>query len=165
MKAWVFWGAAAVVLATGNGLVAHKESVLRTGEVMYLKLAPVDPRSLLQGDYMILSYEVERAAQGAARAARGVSGRLVVRLDERRVAHFVRVHEGEALGEGEHLLRYRKRRWGIRLGAEAFFFQEGHASYYELADYGELRVAPSGDSVLVGLCWRNLERLGPNATR
>jgi uncharacterized membrane-anchored protein len=158
MRTWLFWGVAVAVLAVGNGLVAHKERVLRTGETMFLKLAPVDPRSLIQGDYMVLSYEMSNAARGRARAQ---SGCLVVTVDALGIARFVRVHGGEPLGEGERLLRYRNRAWGVRLGAESFFFQEGHARFYEKAKYGEFRVAPSGTSVLAGLRGEGLERLGP----
>ena len=39
----------------------------------------------------------------------------------------------------------------VKIGTDAFDFQEGHAGRYERARYGELRLAPSGVSVLVGL--------------
>jgi uncharacterized membrane-anchored protein len=48
----------------------------------------------------------------------------------------------------------------VRLGAESFFFQEGHAQLYNGARYGEVRVAPSGTSVLVGLRGQEREPLG-----
>jgi uncharacterized membrane-anchored protein len=67
------------------------------------------------------------------------------------VARFVRRHEGGPLAPGELLLRYRVRDGRVRLGAESFLFQEGHAERYAGARYGELRVAEGGDSVLVGL--------------
>jgi uncharacterized membrane-anchored protein len=79
-------------------------------------------------------------------------GKLVVRKDADGVGHLVRLYTpGEALGPDELLLRYRRRRWETQLGAEAFYFQEGSADRYARARYGELRVAPSGESVLVGL--------------
>ena len=158
MRTWVFWGVTAVVLAVTNGLIAHKESVLRSGQTMFLELAPVDPRSLIQGDYMVLRYKLARDVGSKVKAP---SGHLVVTLDERQVATFVRVHGGEALADGERLLRFRRRRHLLRLGAESFFFQEGHARHYENAKFGELRVAPSGNSVLVGLRDKNLQPLGP----
>ena len=39
----------------------------------------------------------------------------------------------------------------IRIGTDAFFFQEGHAARYQGAKFGELRVGASGESVLIGL--------------
>ena len=43
---------------------------------------------------------------------------------------------------------------------EAFYFQEGHADRFQQAAYGELKVTPGGDSVLVGLRDKNLDSLG-----
>ena len=76
----------------------------------------------------------------------------MLRLDENGVGRFVR-HDapGTPLAPGELLLRYKVRQGRVRLGAEAFFFQEGHAERYEQAKYGELRVTGDGSSVLVGL--------------
>jgi uncharacterized membrane-anchored protein len=142
-----------------NVQISKKERTLAGGRIMLLELAPVDPRSLMQGDYMVLRYR-------AADTGRGDSiprdGTLVVSLDENNIATFRRIYSpGETLASGEHLLRYRKRGRGVRLGAESFFFQEGHARYYSSAKYGELRVTETGDSVLAGLRGQNLERLGP----
>ena len=44
-----------LVLAVVNGAILKKQAVVESGERVVLKLAPVDPRSLMQGDYMILS--------------------------------------------------------------------------------------------------------------
>ena len=55
------------------------------------------------------------------------------------------------LAAGEHLLFYRRRGGRIRIGTDAFFFQEGHAARYERAKFGELRVDASGESLLIGL--------------
>jgi len=68
------------------------------------------------------------------------------------VAVFVRRYtEGEPLAAGEHLLSYRRRGGRIKIGTDAFFFQEGHAPRYARAKYGELRVNWSGESLLIGL--------------
>jgi uncharacterized membrane-anchored protein len=136
-----------LILAFFNWSVAKKEAVLRDGQTLLIELAPVDPRSLIQGDYMRLEYRLaEHADRSWAR-----DGRMVVRLDDRGVAEFVRAHDGRALGPDELLLQYRRRSGRVRVGSDAFFFQEGHAERYAGAKYGELRVDGSGGSVLVGL--------------
>ena len=156
MKRWIFWLIALGLLAVMNWMIIEKENVRRSGTRMYLRLAPVDPRSLMQGDYMALNYEMTNAfRQDPARK----DGHLVVALDERGVARFARFHEGTPLAPGEYLLRYRVRD-RVRLGAESYFFQEGHADRYAGARYGELRVARTGDSVLVGLADDHLRPLG-----
>jgi len=149
----IFAGLALVVLALVV-LVVRKERVLSHGTPVLLELAPVDPRSLMQGDYMVLDYAVSRKVGQSATPRQGL---LVLRLDADGVGHFVRQHTPDApLAPGELLLGYKERDGRIRLGAESFFFQEGHAERYAGAKYGELRVASDGSSVLVGL--RNAER-------
>ena len=144
----VLWLGAFVVLVAPNFMILQKERLLAEGTKMLLPLAPRDPRALIQGDYMALRYDLPFSAED--RLPR--DGRLVVTLDEDSVASVDRLYEDdEPLNAGEHLLRYRRRGGHIRLGAESFFFQEGHADVYRNARYGELRVSESGESVLVGL--------------
>ena len=129
--------------------IVRKERLLATGEVVLLELAPVDPRSLIQGDYMRLDYALTRAID--AQAAWPRDGAVVVRLDSIGVATFIRRHDAAALQPGETLLRYRKRDRVVRVASNAYFFEEGSARKFEAARYGELRVARDGNSVLVGL--------------
>jgi uncharacterized membrane-anchored protein len=60
-RAWI----AAIVLAllqTGILLfvIVSHATILRTGTEVLLKAAPVDPRDLLRGDYVILNYDISR---------------------------------------------------------------------------------------------------------
>jgi uncharacterized membrane-anchored protein len=156
MRAAVIFGGLALALGAPAALVVQKESVLASGRTVLLELAPTDPRSLMQGDYMVLDYAVSRERLEDLRQ-QPRDGHLVLRLDEQGVGRFVRFDTpGTELAPGEFKLRYRVRQQRVRLGAESFFFQEGHADRYERARYGELRVADSGSSVLVGL--RDTER-------
>lgn len=147
------------------GLSLHKQQVLRDGERVFLQLAPVDPRSLMQGDYMALRYDLQ-GQLGAASQAWPLEGQVVVRLDERGVAEFERLHQGAELTVQERLLDYRKRgeRVGARwptfgFGSSTFLFEEGQAQRFEQAEYGELRVLPDGRAVLVGLVGEDLSPL------
>ncbi len=154
MRARVIFAGLALVVVAMAVLVIRKERVLSHGTPVLLELAPVDPRSLIQGDYMVLDYAVSREVP---RRNGPEEGKLVLRLDEQGVGRFVRVHAPDApLAPGELLLRYKVRGGRVRLGAESFFFQEGHAERYTGARYGELRVTEDGSSVLVGL--RDAER-------
>jgi uncharacterized membrane-anchored protein len=147
MKNALLFGGLALVLAVVNVSIARKEALLANGTVVLVELAPVDPRSLIQGDYMRLEYELASSSE----ASWPRDGRMVVRLDEQGVARFVRRDDGSPLVVGERLLQYRRRARRTRVGSDAFFFQEGHAARYANAKYGELRVDRSGGSVLVGL--------------
>ena len=140
---------AILVLTVINFKIYEKEQLLVEGTPILLELAPVDPRSLMQGDYMILRYKLARSPE-----LQNVEndGYLIITPDKNQVAQLLGIYEaGMRLSTEELRLRYRKRGHEIQLGAESFFFQEGHAQYYDKARYGELRVTSSGESVLVGL--------------
>lgn len=153
MRAALFWLGLVMCLAVPGVLIAQKERLLETGRVVLLPLAPVDPRSLMQGDYMDLRYRLAddvfgASDQGDAWPDRGV---VVVRLDAEGVAELVRLDRGEPLAPDEQRLRYHKRRGLPRFGAESYLFEEGRADYYAVARFGELRVAEDGTALLAGL--------------
>jgi uncharacterized membrane-anchored protein len=148
------------VLAAANYTIHSRERQLMDGAVVLLALAPVDPRSLMQGDYMALRFKVAGDAFGRGPQEDARDGRIVVRLDERGVGSFARRDGGEPLAAGEMLLRYRIRDRQVKFATNAFFFQEGHAQHYADARYGEFRVSPSGELLLTHLRGENLERLG-----
>ena len=129
--------------------IVGKERLLANGDTVLLELAPVDPRSLIQGDYMRLRYAITRPIEEQFNWP--PDGAIVVTLDAQGVATFVRHHEMQALQPGEHLLRYRKRDRRVRVATDAFYFEEGSARRYERARYGELKVDREGNSVLVGM--------------
>lgn len=155
----------------------QKQRILAEGERVLLPLAPVDPRSLLQGDYMVLRYALEQEIRDhdapepsafepsafEAPADLPRHGRLIVVIDDQRVGHFARFDEGGPLGPDEHRIEYRLREgWGgwLRIGAESFLFEEGRGEQYEAARYGELMVAEDGEVVLIGLRDADLQPLG-----
>lgn len=147
-----------VALALPGYMIAAKEQVLEDGRSLLLRLRPVDPRSLIQGDYMILAYEIASEVRSARSLPR--TGVIVVRVDADRVARFARLDDGRPLAADEQRLRYRLRSDDLRLGAESFFFAEGTGDRYEAAAFGELMVDESGESVLIGLRDAERERLG-----
>lgn len=153
--------AGVILLAAVNWTIYSREQHLAHGAVVLLELAPVDPRSLMQGDYMALRFKVEADA-GPALVKSG-DGHIVVRVDERGVGQYVRRFSGESLGDREAALRYRVREGRVKFATNAFFFEEGTAQAYATARFGELRVAPSGDLLLTGLRDEKLRRLGPRS--
>ena len=51
---------AGVQTAALGYMIESKASILRSGRDVLLKTVPVDPRDLLRGDYVILSYDISR---------------------------------------------------------------------------------------------------------
>ena len=61
MKSWAriaFLTVVAAQLVFLIGFIGIRETALFTGTEVVLQTVPVDPRSLLQGDYAILDYEI-----------------------------------------------------------------------------------------------------------
>lgn len=150
----------AIVVTLINLEIVGKERILRDGKTVLLRLAPRDPRSLLQGDYMALRYSMAGEVAGQARQVDKNDGLAVIELTELNEASFVGLHDGQPLADGQFLLRYRKRGESVRLASDAFFFEEGSGPDYSSARFGEIRVNASGDAVLVGLRNADGERLG-----
>lgn len=176
-RAIVLFAGLGLVLLAVCALVLQKERLVSRGTRLYLELAPRDPRSLMQGDYMRLDYRIAREGRdlaarqheasdddggepGERREAWPDRGTLVVRPDERGIARLVRRNAGEPLAPGEILVRYRRQGWQLHVGTDAWYFQEGTASLYETARYGEVAVGPRGDVLLVALRDEQLAVLG-----
>lgn len=116
-------------------------------------LAPLDPRSLIQGDYMDLRYDNRLLPPGQSVDSLPRRGVLVVALDEgTREARRLRLHDGRGEpGPDQHLLAYRISQGRLVVGADSFLFQEGTADLHDGASHGILRVAPDGTALLTGL--------------
>ena len=152
-----------IILAGVNYTIYSREQQLSNGQIVLLELAPVDPRSLMQGDYMALDFAINRTAFSAASAEQSEGlkdGDLVVSLDKNSVAHFKRFTDNSAKSGDEVLLRYRIRDGQPKFATNAYFFQEGTAEQYESARYGEFRVSKSGNMILTKLRDAQFAELG-----
>ncbi len=150
-----------LVLAALNYGIYEKEQIKAQGEMLLLELAPVDPRSLMQGDYMRLRYAIARNAPAKELTPHKKRGYMVIQVDGDNVAQFVRFQREEDLAAGEKLLHFHKRYNGVLIVPDSFFFQEGHAGYYEDAKYGVFKFDDSGEHLLVGLADENKQLISP----
>lgn len=156
---WTKWGLvvpAVLVLAIINHGIWQKEQVLRQGTTVFVELAPVDPRSLMQGDYMALSF----ALPASTDTQMAESGFVVAKRSTNGVATLARFHDGaSALAEDELLIEVAHQGTGYVLVTNAWFFKEGEAGRWSGARYGEFRVDRNGKAVLVTLRGAKLEKL------
>ncbi len=158
--------AGVLILALLNWNIFKRERLIEQGRIVLLQLAPVDPRSLMQGDYMALHFALANELQRTtSRGEPSEDGIAILNLDERNIAQFVRLDDGQPLQSGEVRLRYRVRdgRGNIKIATNAFFFEEGQGAIYETARYGEFRVDDSGDAILTQLRDEQLKVLGRSA--
>lgn len=149
-----------IVIVLINVEIAGKERILQDGTTLLLRLAPRDPRSLLQGDYMALRYAMADQVAAQAKQIEQDDGVIVIESGELNEAKFIAIYDGQPLQGRQHLLRYRKRGESVRLASDAFFFEEGSWADYSRARFGEIRVNANGDAVLVGLRNADGERAG-----
>lgn len=162
MRTLLIWLAASFVFGNFYTMIAHKEALLREGQTVYLQLAPVDPRSLMQGDYMALNYAIMNKLNHDyfdQDRQHPNSGVLIIRLDAQQVGVFVRYDDGKPLAPGEHRLKYHHSDWRAVIGAESYFIPEGSGSTFDHAVYGELKLEPDGTPLIVALCDRERHRL------
>lgn len=121
-----------------------KEKGYRKEEPFYLKLAPVDPRSLLQGDYMILHYDIIEQAKEKIRVLQNRNqtdmrrGFIVLRLDKDRLAHFQDVVEEPYSDKNLLFVAFRFNGITLKINADTFLFQEGQAKRYQEVQYSKV---------------------------
>lgn len=158
----------ALVLVVMTRSIAKYENHLVTGDTVLLALAPVDPRGFMQGDYMTLSYALERDVFAALNRDPGSyptneQGYVIVALDQHNVGQFVRLaaNQSKNLASNEMAIHYRIRNGAMQLATNAFFFQEGHGEAFEAAEYGLFRVNDNGEPLLTNLVDKDFKVISP----
>ena len=155
----------ALILGVMTMNIAKYENHLATGNTVLLALAPVDPRGFMQGDYMTLSYALERDVFAALNKDPGSyptneEGYVIVAIDNHNVGQFVRLaadNQPENLATNEMAIHYRIRNGSMQLATNAFFFQEGHGEAFEAAQYGLFRVNDKGEPLLTEMVDSNFQ--------
>lgn len=155
-----------LVMVSASTLIIGHERTLRDGQLVYLELAPVDPRSLMQGDYMALDYALNRELEAQMALQKMHSGEqsafALLALDELGRTSFVGLADAVVRADDQVSLRVRQQGSRFSLGPNAFFFQEGTAGIYQRARWGGFRVAENGTALLVSLHDGELKALGFN---
>ena len=148
-----------LVLSVVMYAVVGHERTLRDGQLVLLELAPVDPRSLMQGDYMALRFAVD-GQLGSDGDKWPTYAHLHVGAEGRAVLAGTGDEPSSEPGMVSMRIRQSERRASV--GPNAFFFQEGTAAVYEKARWGGFRVAADGTALLTALYDENLQLLGSN---
>ena len=151
---------ALLVVVAANVSIWQKEDLIAHGQPVFVDLAPADPRSLMQGDFMRLDFRIPPEVQADLG---GLLDRrrphVVARRDARDIVTLLRVHKGEALAPGELRIELTPVHGEWVLVSDAWSFAEGEAARWAAARYGEFRVDATGRALLVGLRGPGLEKL------
>ena len=165
MRKWLILLCAALILAVVNFGIWQNEKLIKNGKIVLLELAPLDPRSLMQGDYMALHFAMAAAINAALpNQSENVTDSVIVQLDAQRRASFVALEQQQALQAEQLRLQFRLRNGDVKFATNAFFFQEGSGEIYEQAKYGLFRVGPDGTLLLTHLVDAQLQALGQTKT-
>lgn len=160
-RKWLIVLSTLLIFGVVNIGIWKSEKLIEQGEVVLLELAPVDPRSLMQGDYMALRYTMADAISAQLTDTdTSINGQVIVELDQQRRAKFVGVDQQQPLADGQLRLQFRLRHGQVKLATNAFFFQEGTGEIYESAKYGLFRVGQDGNLLLTHLVDEQLHPLG-----
>lgn len=152
--------AALLVLLVANSAIWQKESLIAQGQPLFVPLAPVDPRSLMQGDYMALRFAFSDGVRVADTAlAAGQRPYVVAKRDARGIATVMRPDLGNPLADDELRVELSPKNGDWVLVTDAWFFKEGEAERWTQAKYGEFRVGKDGRALLVGLRGADLKAL------
>jgi uncharacterized membrane-anchored protein len=152
--------AAVLVLLVANGGIWQKENLIAHGQPLFVPLAPVDPRSLMQGDYMALRFDLpDDMAFADTPLASGQRPHVVARRDARGIATDLHPDLGAPLSSDELRVELSPKNGNWVLVTDAWFFKEGEGERWAQAKYGEFRVTPDGRALLVGLRGENLGAL------
>lgn len=156
-------GTLATVLVA-NGVIWQKQDLIARGKPVFMELMPVDPRSLMQGDYMHLRFATLDARQLPLLESMGSKRpRVVLQLDARGIATVQRLHTpGQPLAPHEMLLELSPKDGNWVVVTDAWYFKEGQAQIWQAARYGEFRVLPDGRALLVGMADAALQPITPN---
>ena len=148
-----------LILVIVNFSIYKKEQHIKNGKIIFLKLAPVDPRSLMQGDYMALRFDIEQKIQKNIPINKSIDGFIVVSVDKNNIAKYLRIYNNKILNKNEFIIKFRIRNRKIKFATNAFFFQEGDAKKYEKSKYGMFRINNKGDLLLTNMYNEELEKI------
>ncbi len=149
----------AVVALQMIGLVAFaavKQYAVATGTDVILQGTPVDPRSLMQGDYAILDYEIAGIPENV-KAEFAVGDDVIVVLTKKdEVWEAIRYLDDDRVpkGNGEVFVRGQLQSNGrIDFGIGTYFVPEGTGLQIERAQDLKIRVSVSddGDATVTGI--------------
>jgi uncharacterized membrane-anchored protein len=157
-------------------MVVQRAGILRSGQEVRLETAPVDPRDLFRGDYVVLDYRIGTVnapsnvttpfvrgqrvfvtlrpdESGKAKAVAIAAEQPAVTGNDIVIAGFVRAASTCQLNEaGNRDCKLGSNAIGVRYGLESYFVPEGEGRKIELTPRARVEVvaavAPSGQAAI-----------------
>lgn len=152
-KKWLPLAVIVVMQLSFIGYTAFsKEQHMQHGQLVKLELVPVDPRSLLQGDYVRLGYEISTVKNVNERG----TIQVILRKDETGVHRFVDIYSlngkpyhPDAYQTGDVLMNGKMNGDTVIYGIESYFVPEKTGGDVQRrARFAYVRVSRTGDAIL-----------------
>lgn len=124
-----------LIVAFGYSVIREENNLKKN--TFYIKTSPVDPRSLIQGDYMVLNYNITDSARIEAVNIR--KGYIRIKINDLKIAEFIRVDkEYVPPSNNEISIQFQKNSSNIDIGVNSYLFQEGTGNKFQKAQYAEV---------------------------
>ncbi|MGD2186418.1 MAG: GDYXXLXY domain-containing protein [Desulfobacterales bacterium] len=162
-------------------MAGEREYILRSGKVIHLRTAPIDPRDMFRGDYVRLNYEISRIPVRMIKNADDVTEikkgtKIYARLKKNPnglyelVGADLKKPEADLYLTGRIPYPYRKLQRGnpvwVNYGIEAYFVEQGKGRDIEKRQGSrtqiqvplemEIAIGPNGKAVIKGYRWSQL---------
>ncbi|MFS0824316.1 GDYXXLXY domain-containing protein [Bacillus sp. 1P02SD] len=152
------WSLIGLIFLLQLGFVGYQigsnESLLQNGKEITLELAPVDPRSMLQGDYVTLRYEIAEVPE-LTNVRSGNRVYILAKKDQNGVYQREKIltsidPKEYQLAEDEVLIAGKYNGYdGVILGIESYFVKEGTGLDLQLdAKHAKVKVAKNGNAIV-----------------
>lgn len=181
---WVLVLTTLVAIVYVNLYAWQGQQIKTRGEILFLELAPVDPLSLVQGQYMRLRFGIEKPYATTLEDQQVIQNSVgdvlgIIELDSNRVGtlsgllgktdssrrhqlrgDFLLLQVQAQLGESPRDSDTQQT-YSIKIKQNSFLFQENTEDRYTRAKHGMFRVHKDGRYVLVDLADEQLRPLTP----
>lgn len=157
------------------GLILKNEQNLKHSDSVYVRLAPVDPRSLIQGDYMVLNYDLSFWGLPEQNNQTDIPTSDIVIQNKPKFIAYVALDAQrrvvktsfdprllEMYPTSSHRLMLKNpsnRLSALYPASNSFLFAEGLAECYQEAQYAEFKVDERGSAILASLRGEDLKDL------
>lgn len=157
------------------GVILKNEQHLNHSQSIFIELKPVDPRSLIQGDYMVLNYDMYFSDIPIQIGRPSVPLHDTVIENQSEIMAYValdaqhrvwkssldpRLLELYPLSSRIMLQNPRNRLNRLYPASNSYLFAEGLAGCYRNAQYAEFKVDQQGKAMLASLRNKDLKLLG-----
>jgi uncharacterized membrane-anchored protein len=166
---WVLLATVAFQVVVLCSMIASKAAILWSGDVVLLRVVPVDPRDMFRGDYVTLGYEIGRVPPQGVEGLSVPLTRATAPQWQGRQVYVTLAPESDGLHyqagpvstssppRGTRFIAGKLGDGGrITFGIESYFVQEGKGKAYEAAIRehrlsAEVSLSASGQATLRGL--------------